>query len=493
MAVSAALEYWLDIPEETTGVEFKRLDGDRVVAKVIETVVAMANTDGGTIVLGIDDPEKTKFAREDRLFGVEEDLDIYDEIRRKTAHIQPGLSLNWPPQQLVFDRAGEQRHVALLKVEKSTQYLHQYEGHAYIRLNKGNKRLTAQECVQYAYAKGFEHADKELVDVAFELLETATYQIWAAARNISNRPIAQALLATGLAKRNASGVVQPTRAAVMLFAEFPSLLLDSKCAIRIFVYEGTVERFKEVPNLLQTPITIDAPTIELIRRAHETTLNLLHTGVRVPSGFITTYALPERAIKEAITNAVIHRDYHTKRDIEIRVFEDRIEIESPGLLPYNITRANIGRVRAEGYRNDLLVKHLREFPSPPNLDRNEGVPAMREAMAAGNLYPPLFFIPDSRAAIVLVLWNEERASEWEKLENYLTRTPFVTNSEARRVTDIVQSQDMTRRFNQWVKQGLLVRVPTDINVKKNVKYKLANGPANHVLSTSEKNNKLDNV
>ena len=165
----------------------------------------------------------------------------------------------------------------------------------------------------------------------------------------------------------------PTRAAVLLFAEFPNDLLDTKCAIRVFQYEGNLETIKETLNLSGTPKNIVGPVIKQIRDAHDYVLTLLQSGIRVSSGFVTTYQIPERAVKEAITNAVIHRDYYTKRDIEIKIFEDRFEIESPGLLPFNITPSNIGIERAHGYRNDLLVKHLREFPDPPNLDQNEGV------------------------------------------------------------------------------------------------------------------------
>jgi ATP-dependent DNA helicase RecG len=55
---------------------------------------------------------------------------------------------------------------------------------------------------------------------------------------------------------------------------------------------------------------------------------LLRSGIFIPSGFTTKYKIPERAVKEAITNAIIHRDYYLKRDIEISIFEDRIEIEN---------------------------------------------------------------------------------------------------------------------------------------------------------------------
>jgi ATP-dependent DNA helicase RecG len=51
-------------------------------------------------------------------------------------------------------------------------------------------------------------------------------------------------------------------------------------------------------------------------------------------------------VKEAIVNAIIHRDYRLNRDIFVRIFDDRIEVESPGVFPGNITPANIARWRA---------------------------------------------------------------------------------------------------------------------------------------------------
>ncbi|HMR72586.1 MAG TPA: ATP-binding protein [Candidatus Saccharibacteria bacterium] len=483
----AMIEYWLAIPEETTTVEFKRLDGPKIVTKVLETIVAMANTDGGTIVLGIDDPEKTAKTGLSRVYGIEENIELYDEIGRKLVTIQPGLVLQWPGT--VVQTADGLKSIALVHVPRSTQYLYQVRGRAFTRLNKGNKELTAHESIQYAYLRGFSHADSELVSVDMKLLETETYQQWAKVRGVERRSVEDALLATGLARHNEQGIAQPTRAAVMLFAEFPSMLMDTRCAVRIFVYSGTIERYEQTPNLLQTPIVLDAPVIQLIRKSQETVLQLLRTGVRVPSGFVTTYAIPERAIKEAITNAVIHRDYYTKRDIEIRIFEDRVEVDSPGLFVYNITKENIGWVRAEGVRNDLLVKHLRAFPEPPNLDINEGVPAMRSAMRAERLYPPLFHV-SRNSAIWVVLWNEKESSEWEKLRDYLQRSTYVKNEEARGITGIVQANDMSKRFAQWTKQGLLVRIPSDPNVRKNVKYKLANQP-DHALSAENQEDNID--
>jgi ATP-dependent DNA helicase RecG len=247
--------------------------------------------------------------------------------------------------------------------------------------------------------------------------------------------------------------------------------------VRVLQYTGRIENIAETPNLIGVPKTIQGPLIKQIQDSHEYVLNILRSGIKIPSGFKTQYQIPERAVKEAITNVLIHRDYHLKRDIEIKIFEDRIEVESPGLFPSNITRSNIGWVRSEGYRNDLLVKHLREFPSPPNLDQNEGVRAMRSEMAAQNLYPPIFLTyPLYQDSVKVVLLNEYRPSEWEKISQYLKENKYITNEKARAITGIVHRDKMARMLKDWVKHGLLVQIIPPSGFVKGTKYKLTDAP-----------------
>lgn len=460
----------LKIPTETQYLEFKRLGGPGVVSKIIQTIVAMANTDGGIIILGIDDPEKTKKKGLERIFGIEENLETYDSINAEIRRIEPPLTGVWPGA--VFTIEEVQKRIVLLTVPKAHDNFRSIDNRVFIRQEKSNRQLTAHELIIFAYSKGFSKADRELVQVDFGLLQTEQFRLWSTARAISG-PVAEVLEKTGLARRDKNEILLPTLAAVLLFAEYPSDLTEAKCAIRIFQYFGTVERLGETPNLIGVPRTIQGPLVKLIADTHEYVLTLLRSGIGIPSGFQTQYQIPERAVKEAITNAVIHRDYHAKRDIEIRIFEDRLEVESAGLLPYNITPANIGHVRAEGYRNDLLVKHLREFPSPPNLDQNEGVKAMRFEMNARQLYPPIFFTyPYLKDAVRVVLLNEKAPNEWEKLRKYLQDHPHATNEEARRVSGVVQLHTMSRLLKKWVKQGLLVKLVPKTGYLKGTKYKL---------------------
>ncbi|MCL5063065.1 MAG: putative DNA binding domain-containing protein [Nitrospiraceae bacterium] len=462
----------LRIPSESQTIEFKRLSEDKVVSKILETVVAMTNTDGGVIIVGIDDPEKTKLKGLDRVYGIDENIEVFDAIGREIHKIVPPLSGLWPPS--IIDVTEISKRVALIFIPKAVDSFRSINNHVFVRQEKGNRQLTAHEVVKFAYAKGFEKADKGLVDVSFELLRTPYFEQWKEARRINGGAIESVLEKTGLARRSEDGKLCPTLAAVLLFAEYPSDLTETKCAIRVFQYTGTLENIGETPNLIGVPKTIQGPLIKQILDAHEYVLTLLRSGIRIPSGFKTEYIIPERAVKEAITNAVIHRDYHLKRDIEVKIYEDRVEIESPGLFPFNITRTNIGWERAEGYRNDLIVKHLREFPSPPNLDQNEGVRAMRNDMAARSLYPPIFLTyPIFQDSVKVVLLNEKRASEWEKISSYLRENKYITNEEARKLTGVVHRDKMARMLKNWVKHGLLIQIVPLSNYVKGTKYKLS--------------------
>ena len=139
------------------------------------------------------------------------------------------------------------------------------------------------------------------------------------------------------------------------------------------------------------------------------------------------------------------------------------------------TPSNIGFVRAEGYRNDLLVKHLRDFPGPPNLDRNEGVRAIRTEMDKYNLYPPVYITyPTIKDSVCCVLLNAERASEWDKVYNYLSKkVKYVCNEDVRKIIGNADTVKVSRLLKKWVDQGLLTKI--DTGAKKTTKYRLPSG------------------
>ena len=311
------------LEEESYTFDCKRLRDK--LAKILETVVAFANSDGGVIALGLEDPDKAQ--GRDRVYGIQENLMSWDELRRlMLSRITESGLLAWKPHEVGCTlRDGAIGSVVFLRIEKSTRIHSIVDDGTFRRLDKGNKQLTAPEINELSFARGTITAESQLESVDFDLLDTDCWRAYAQQRRLT-RPIGEAMLHVGLAKRSGDGRVLPTRAAVLLFAEEPSGLLASKAAVRIFHYRGHKVQTDPNTNLLKPPSTISGPVIRQIQDATEVVVRELASGIQMGSlGFEIVQRYPVRVIKEAITNAVIHRDYHLMTDVRIRIFSDHIE------------------------------------------------------------------------------------------------------------------------------------------------------------------------
>jgi ATP-dependent DNA helicase RecG len=371
---------------ESQTLEFKRVSG-KMVGKALETIGAFANTEGGVLVLGVADPSAGAGA--ERLHGIEENPEALDELRRKTlTQLNPALAgLHWMRLPCTRNN-GDAGYIVLLRVEKSDKVHSVVDDGTWIRLTASNREMNAGEIADLHYRRGVRSAVSEPVPVALELLETDAWRRFVAGRGLRSGSFADQLLKIGLAIK-VGRELQPTRAAVLLFADEPGSLLaahDTRADIRLMVYDGKAALPGATPNLRKAAKTIRGPLIDQIDAAVTTVLDELAQGLTLSgSGFKTRHVYPERVVKEAIVNAVIHRDYRLNRDIFIRIFDDRIEVESPGVFPGNITPANIGRAGSKA-RNPLLAQNLREFPVAPNIDAGEGVRMMFAEMLAAKLY-----------------------------------------------------------------------------------------------------------
>jgi ATP-dependent DNA helicase RecG len=113
----------------------------------------------------------------------------------------------------------------------------------------------------------------------------------------------------------------------------------------------------------------------------------------------------------------------------VRIFDDRIEVESPGTFPGNITAGNIARTGSKA-RNPLIVQNLREFPEAPNIDAGEGVKMMFAEMAAAKLYPPQYNQNTDTAveSVTVTLLNLARPSIWDEVSDWIDRTGSIQNA-----------------------------------------------------------------
>jgi ATP-dependent DNA helicase RecG len=164
---------------------------------------------------------------------------------------------------------------------------------------------------------------------------------------------------------------------------------------------------------------------------------------------------PFETLHEIVTNAILHRDYSIAADVQIRVFDNRIEVESPGLLPGHVTASNI--LDEQFARNGAIVRLINKFPEPPNKDVGEGLNTAFRAMQRLRLKPPL--IEETDNSVLVSIKHEPLASPEESVMHYLQNHDVITNRIARELTGITSENSMKEVFYRLAKSNLIERVP----------------------------------
>lgn len=432
----------------------------------------MANAEGGTFVLGLDDPQRSQ--GEDRIYGVSEAEGNVSEILNLLAReITPpltGIDIQWLP---VTNREGKPDRLLVIEILPSVSIHSIRSGETYLRRGSSNRKLTAEEILRLKYAKGEVSVESEPAPewVTLEDLDEQLLQEFRRGVGSAEEDVILFLRRNGLTWRDAGREERLNRAAVLLFGRNPSVLLRSKCGIKIVAYYGKEASYTGTPNLAERPVSIEGPLLVQIRQAFGWLTNWLARGVALTGPvFARRLRYPDFALHEAITNAVIHRDYSIRDDIQIRVFDNRIEFDSPGALPGRVTVENI---RTERFaRNPIILRTLSRFENPPNLDIGEGVKRIYESMKQANLIDPVYQSSLEQNRVVLTLYHEERAPYWDQIVAFLEEHGSMSNADLRRLTGIEDTVQVSRILRRLLDLGLLRAVGTG---KRNRRYVRSNG------------------
>jgi len=438
-------------------------------SKLLETVIAFANTEGGYIIIGLEDPSKAEGDK--RLLGISENPDnVSDFLKLIEKEIEPPLNL-WKKFELdITNVKGQPDKLFVVSIEKSNDVHSLKKGDTFIRKGRQNVKIGSTEIMRLKYEKGAIKFEGEKSGITtLEDLDLALLNLYKKDTSSEGLDDWQFLKDNGLAVSQ-SGGFELTKAGVLLFGKNPSVASKNKCGIKVSHYYGVEPSYTGKPNFVTRPFTIEGPLLKQIEQAIEYFRNIVKNSPPKLTGasFNPTFLVPEWAFQEAVTNAVIHRNYFVQDDIQVRFFDDRVEVESPGTYPGHITVSNI---RSERFaRNPLILRTLNRFQTPPNLDIGEGVDRMFRVMKEKNLYEPLFFPPTSRPnSVLLVLLNLQKVEYWDMVSKYLDENYRITNREARSITSITDTIKMSRLLKLWVTKGLLEKV--DSKFKGGVFYK----------------------
>jgi ATP-dependent DNA helicase RecG len=291
-------------------------------------------------------------------------------------------------------------------------------GDAFIRVGESRRKLRPEEIRELEADKGQVDFEQELCpsfqfpdDFNAEILRDYIENV----RSRTNYPdhfgATDILELRHLGKRQGAKFI-PNTACVLLFAIDPVRLFPG-CRIRFLRHEGEIEGTGVKWNVVKDVMS-EGPIPILIQSANDIVGHQLREFSRLASDgkFYTAPEYPKDAWFEAIVNACVHRSYGSLRNMNIfiRMFDDRLEIESPGGFPPPVTADNIYEMHQP--RNP----HLMDAMMYLNYVKcaREGTRRMRESMAAAELPVPNFSQKDSTYSLVKVTLrnNVKHRAEW---------------------------------------------------------------------------------
>ena len=461
---------------ETATVELK-VASPRPV-EMAERLCGMANARGGVVIIGVEDAER-------RIVGVpNERLALTkDVILRATRQIiKPALILD-PPEPEVSLIDGKQLVVATVPPNSGPVY--QAGGVCWVRRGTYTVPLTVPEMLELANDRGLQDWEGQptrratMRDIDLERVEAYLSQRSTRGRHASRfEDVEQVLIGMECAIPNPSGEVVPTNAGILFFGRDPQQLIIQAEVVCVLYRDAL-----GVGGYVDRKI-ITGTTQELIDEAEVFLNKHMTVGAKIEGWKrIDLPDYPIEALREAVVNAVIHRDY-SRRGESIRVFyyADRIEIHSPGLLLPGITVEQMQRGNVSSkLRNPVLAGLLRDIPG--YMERvGSGIRLMLNETKRMGLPPPVFkeqseFVVTFRKAPATkatrqeaTLWSEEEpglvqgASAVQEQERrfalvmqYVQGHQQITNREYRELTGISESTAL-RDLETLVERGALKRV-----------------------------------
>lgn len=317
---------------ESVNIEFK-VEVPKKSEKYIKSVIAFANTAGGKIIIGVDDETH-------EIVGVDK-----DEVFKIMDNITNTISDMCYPQ--IFPNIGvdtiDGKSIIVIEIYPgaSRPYYIKSLGKAvgtYIRVS-GTSRPADEAILKDLELQGTNYSFDEMVcveqkydgDNAEKLCAAIKRYMIEAARTKSEKEkvkdvTVQNLVNWGVLKK-LDGVLVPTNAFVLLTNNiFPFAKIQ--CAL----FKGT-ERVVFIDKR-----DFDGPLYEQIEEAYEFVLKHINLGAEI-NGLVRSdiYELPTEAIREAIVNATTHRNFLDRACVQVAVYDDRVEITSPGMLYGGLT------------------------------------------------------------------------------------------------------------------------------------------------------------
>jgi len=412
--------------------------------KILECVSAFSNTNGGILAIGVRDTGE--------VIGV-------DIGKRTLESLANTIKQNTDPKVYpsIHVEETDDKPVVVIEVEEGKQKPVLAFGRAFMRVGKTNQKLGYEEIRDLALGTSKVYWDErvceraDLEDIDEEevrwFLRRAKYE-----RRLeldSETPVKAALEKLELLREG-----KLTNAAILLFGKNPQ---------RVFIQSETrCARFKGTKPLEFIDMKVFGGNIIDQR---EDALEFVKEHIKLHAEIKGTereekWEYPIEAIREAITNAICHRNYETASNVQIRIFDDRIEIWSCGLLPEPLTPEDLKRDHKSILRNPqigksfFLIKFIEQWGTGTN--------RMIEQCLGHGLPEPLFeevvgdfVVTFRRYNITEEILNELNKRQRKAIE-YLVAQKRITNKEYRELNSNISDRTALNDLNELVDKGIIV-------------------------------------
>ncbi|MCA9894784.1 MAG: putative DNA binding domain-containing protein [Anaerolineae bacterium] len=489
-----------------------------------ETLVALANTEGGTILIGLSEkgkhgeakvkPEDVQQAMKaaDDLYNPPVVVDKWEELEVSAADLETDdddddpdddkSSSNGQVKARTADTSdddesdeddeasskdstkadskkeddkksdstkaseNEKFTVYAIRVPRSIELHALDDGRVLIRSGARNRPLGGQEILRLASAKSTGAFESEIVpgatrdDFSRKMIDEYLEKRAERTKRPYNGKVDDLLQEIGAITSDG----QPTVTGVLLFCEYPQQWLPQSSVV-FAKFVGTTPRGESGLAGYTRREELTGPLPRLI----EASWNLIWSEMAVSAVVKglereekTEY--PQFAVREAIVNAICHRDYRLRgRRIELRMYSDRLEVISPGGLPGFITIENI---KDEHFsRNPRLVNGLFQWGYIEELGL--GIDRMIEVMEQAGHRPPTFDARPYSFAVTLLNEREKpKPPEWVRNTNhrqaralqYIREQGSITNREYRSLCEGVSAETLRLDLVDMVEKGILIKV-----------------------------------
>ena len=340
----------LQLAEDSTW-EFKefKFGGNRPTEPrrddLADEIAALANAEGGVLLCGVTDEGDVQAMTRQQIVELDSLL-----VEVSSDSIKPAVRIRTYHRQL------DGRLFMLVEIPGGESQ-HESPGGSYVRVGGSKRKMTSDERLRLAQRRGqarfHSHDEQTVPGTGFETLDESLWRpLLSAEGSAEPQP---ALAKFTLLANDDAGILRSTVAGVLLCTRSPEQWLPN-VGITATRYLGRDRASGQIDAQ-----EITGPLNRQIGDAVAFAMRNMRVAARKAPARVNLPQYSERALFEAIVNAVVHRDYSISGSrIRLSMFEDRLEIQSPGSLPNNLTLDSMAARQAT--RNEALTSVLTRMP-----------------------------------------------------------------------------------------------------------------------------------